>query len=176
MSNIWHTADGSSWQSIAVPANEPVPGERINAPGIRLVRFNRGTDKGVALLTSGGVRVLVNGRPVLGGFRLLEHRDEIVVGRRRLYFSAESSPTVTVFRQEPGARACTCPVCRGPIKDGMTAVQCPGCSRWFHQLEPAEGQPARRCWTFSPNCRICNHPTALGGEAVWTPLKEEANA
>jgi hypothetical protein len=106
---------------------------------------------------------------------VLEHRDEVLVGRRRFYFSNESTPAVVIFRVQPGVRPVTCPVCRGPIKDGEQAVQCPGCGRWFHQLEPAEGKPARRCWTFAAGCRICSHPTALTGEPAWRPEKEEAH-
>jgi hypothetical protein len=175
MSTVWREAAGNRWESAAVPEGRPLDGAELGVPGVRVFRFAQGGARGVGLFAGAGAPVLVNGEPLLGGFRVLEHKDEILVGRLRLYFSSESAPALVVFRAEPGARPCTCPVCRGPIKDGDTAVQCPGCSRWFHQLEPAEGRTPRRCWTFAAQCRICNHPTALTGEPVWRPEKEEAH-
>ena len=79
------------------------------------------------------------------------------------------------FPREEAARSPTCPLCRGPVRDGDRAVQCPGCGRWFHQTDAAEGKPAKPCWTYAPTCRFCNHPTALGGEHGWRPEMEEAN-
>jgi len=175
MCMVWHQADDHRWQSRWIPESIPVSGAEFHVPGVRLFRFSRGSERSVALLARPGLRVLVNGQPVVGGFRLLEHRDEVLVGRSRFYFSAEAAPVVAVFRQEPGARPCTCPVCRGVIRDGEAAVQCPGCGRWFHQIEPAEGSKGRRCWTFAQTCRVCNHPTALSGEPVWRPEKEEVH-
>jgi hypothetical protein len=175
MSMVWHEVDGNGWQSRLIPESAPLAGADFGVPGVRLVRFGRGTDRGVALLSRPGLRVLVNGQPVVGAFRILEHRDEVLVGRARFYFSAEAAPVVTVFHPEPGAKACTCPVCRGVIRDGDEAVQCPGCARWSHQIEPAAGKAARRCWTFAQTCRVCSHPTALSGEPVWRPEKEEAH-
>jgi hypothetical protein len=170
MSTLWREGDGNRWEPVGVAEAAP-----LDEPGIRVFRFGQGADKGVGLLARAGTRVLVNGHPVLGGFRVLEHRDEILAGRKRFFFSSESTPAVVVFRAQPGARPCTCPQCRGLIKDGDTAVQCPNCSRWFHQLEPGEGRSARRCWTFADKCRICNHPTSLSGEPVWRPEKEECH-
>jgi hypothetical protein len=176
MSTVWREGEGHRWLPAAVREGLPLAGQDLQAPGIQVFRFGQGPDKGVALLAWPGTKVLVNGHPLLGGFHVLEHKDEFLVGRRRFYFSSESTPAAVVFRAEPGARPCTCPVCRGVIRDGDQAVQCPNCSRWFHQLEPAEGRPGRRCWTFAAQCRICNHPTSLSGEPVWRPEKEEAHA
>jgi hypothetical protein len=170
MSTLWRECDGTRWEPLAVAEAAP-----LDEAGIRIFRFGQGADKGVGLLTRPGTRVLVNGQPVLGGFRVLEHRDEILAGHKRFYFSSESTPQVVVFRPLPGARPCTCPQCRGLIKDGDAAVQCPNCSRWFHQIEPGDGRSARRCWTFTDKCRICNHPTSLSGEPVWRPEKVEAH-
>jgi hypothetical protein len=175
MATVWREAEGRRWEAVTVPDGRPLDGAELGIPGIQVFRFGQGADRGVALLARPGTAVLVNGGPLLGGFGVLEHRDEVLVGRRRLFFSTESTPAVVVFRAQAGARPCTCPVCRGAIKDGDTAVQCPGCARWFHQLEPAEGRPARRCWTFAAGCRICNHPTALTGEPSWRPENEEAH-
>lgn len=173
MCTLWFEADSLLWQSLPILDGTPIEGEPLGAPGIQLLRFGRGPDRGVAVLARSGVSVLVNGLPIAGGMRLLEHKDEVVVGRRRFFYSSESAPAVAVFRAEASARPTTCPVCRGTIKDGVNAVRCPGCTRWYHQIEPADGQPARRCWTFAPTCRICSHPTALTGEPAWRPEVEE---
>jgi hypothetical protein len=119
-----------------------------------------------ALLVQPSVRVRVNGERVLGGIRLLNHKDEILLDARRFVFSSESTPTVVTFtlNQE---RSPICATCRGPVKSGMAVVQCPGCGRWFHQL------PAKPCWTYSDQCRFCQHPTALSAAAAWKPGKEE---
>jgi hypothetical protein len=177
MSTVWQQGEGDSWQPVPVPAGLPLRGEDLHAPGVRLFRFGRDTDRGVGLLARPGVRVLVNGQPLLGGLRVLEHRDEFLVGGRRFFFSAEAAPALVVFRATAGARPCTCPVCRGLVRDGEAAVQCPNCGRWFHQIEPADGKPGRKCWTFAPHCRICTlQPTALSGEPAWRPEHEEAHA
>jgi len=122
-----------------------------------------------------GVVARVNGRPVLGGLRVLEHKDEVTLGPLRLFYSAESTPVVIVFQPPEGARLPTCPLCRGPVRAGDQAVQCPGCGRWFHQTNAADGKPAKNCWTYAPTCRFCNHPTALGGDAGWRPEREDAH-
>jgi hypothetical protein len=173
MSRLWREAAGSAagWQPL------PVGGDSLGE-NVRVVSLGRGAEAIIGLLVRlrPGVTVRVNGRPILGGFCVLEHKDEILVGRSRVFYSAESTPEPTLFRLEPGSlRFPTCPVCRGPIKDGEQAVQCPGCGRWFHQREESEGQRAKTCWTYSPTCRFCNHPTALTGEPVWRPEMEEGH-
>ncbi len=181
MSTLWHHIDGQRWQSMPITAENPLRGEDVRVAGIQLVRYGQDSDRGVGLLVRTGIRVLVNGERVLGGFRVLEHKDEILVATpegpakmRRLFFSCEATPAVTVYRKPAGTRAVSCPVCRGALRDGDAAVQCPNCARWFHQVEPADGKPGRRCWTFAERCRICNvQPTALGGGPAWTPEKED---
>jgi hypothetical protein len=181
MSTLWHQVDSQHWQAVPVTADAPLRGEEIQTPGIEVFRYGQESERGVGLLAAAGIRVLVNGHLVLGGFHVLEHKDEILVAAmsgpqalRRLYFSCEATPTVTTYRKTPGSRAVSCPVCRGALRDGDLAVQCPNCARWFHQIEPSENSPGRRCWTFAERCRICNvQPTALTGAPVWTPEKEE---
>jgi hypothetical protein len=175
MATLWREAEDNRWEAVLVPEGRPLDGGELGVPGIQVFRFGQGGDRGVGLLARVGTAVRVNGSPLLGGFGVLEHRDEVLVGRRRFYFSSEATPAVVLFRAEAGARPVTCPVCRGSIKDGEQAVQCPGCARWFHQLDPAGGKPARRCWTFAAGCRLCGHPTALTGEPAWRPEKEEAH-
>lgn len=165
MSNIWREAPDHGWEAIPL-------GGGVEQAGIRFVPLGQG---GVGLIASAGVPVRVNGQPVPGGFRVLEHRDEILVGAARYFFSAQSVPVLTVFRHAEGARLPTCPVCRGPIRDGDQAVCCPGCGRWFHQLDAAGERREKHCWTYAPTCRFCSQPTTLTEDALWRPEKEEAH-
>jgi hypothetical protein len=158
-------------------------GRLVHAAGIEIIRYGQDSERGVGLLAKPELTVLVNGQRVLGGFRVLEHKDEILLSNPalparfvRMYFSCEATPVVTAFKKQPGTRAVSCPVCRGAIRDGDAAVQCPNCARWFHQIEPDDDKPGRRCWTFAERCRICNvQPTALTGGPVWTPEQEDAH-
>jgi hypothetical protein len=142
------------------------------AEGVRLVSAGRQPGRGVLLLVRRGVPVWVNGHPVLGGLRLLGHQDEVLVGRLRFFFSAESKPVIVPFRPSAGSRLPTCPVCRGPIREGEKAVECPGCGRWHHQADTSAHGRARHCWTYAATCRFCSHPTSLSGEPGWRPEEE----
>ena len=144
MSSIWREHTPGQWQAMPKLAHE----------GIALVEM----PGGALLLVRDSVRVRVN-----GGVRVLDHRAEILVGADRLLFSAQSAPLVTMFALAVDGRLPVCPICRGPIRDGMQAVACPGCGRWFHQLD------AKPCWTYAPTCRFCQHPTALDEAAAWRP-------
>jgi hypothetical protein len=169
MSSVWRETNGT-WQPLTIPE-----GAGVEVDGVRFLGFGAGNERGTALLLPPGMAARVNGRPVLGGLRILEHKDEVISGRSRFFYSAEATPLVVVFRREGETRSPTCPLCRGPIRDGEQAVQCPGCGRWFHQTDAAEGKPAKPCWTYAPTCRFCNHPTALGGAAGWRPETEEGH-
>jgi hypothetical protein len=168
MSCLWLEGAPGQWTPRTVPAGRPVAGEDLGVPGIALLVLPR---QGAVLLARDGVWVRVNGEVVLGGMRILEHKDEVLVEDVRVVFSQESTPVVVAFAAGAG-RAPTCPICRGPICDGMPAVQCPGCGRWFHQVE-GEGRPAKPCWTYAATCRFCQHPTAFAAEAGWRPDREE---
>jgi hypothetical protein len=170
MSSFFQEISGVAWQET------PLAGDLdLHKGSVRIVRFGEGTEGGVALLARSGVHVRINGLPVLGGIALLQHRDEILINAERFCFSAETRPVVTTFHMEPGSRGPTCPVCRGSLADGEQAVRCPGCGRWFHQIEASEGRKARSCWTYSATCRFCQHPTSLSGETAWRPEQEEAH-
>jgi hypothetical protein len=169
MSCLWVQNVPGCWTTRTVPAGKPLAGEDIGVPGIALLVLPR---QGAVLLARDGVWVRVNGEVVLGGMRILEHKDEVLVEDLRLVFSQESTPVITPFVVVAGQRPPTCPICRGPIRDGMHAVQCPGCGRWFHQQE-GDGQPARPCWTYAATCRFCQHPTAFDTESAWRPDREE---
>jgi hypothetical protein len=166
MSCIWLEGAGGAWEA------RPLAGRvlTLEEQGAALVPLPRAA----ALLVRPGVRAWVNGEPVLGGLRLLEHKDEVRLGATRLFFSVEAAPAVAAFRPAPGERVPVCPVCRGPVREGAQAVQCPGCGRWFHQLNAAGDRPAKPCWTYAPACRFCNHPTAFAAEASWRPGREES--
>jgi hypothetical protein len=174
MSCVWQeVAEG--WRPIPLPAGKVLRGADLGLDGFALYPVVQGAERGALLMAAPGSWVRVNGQPILGGARVLDHKDEILVTGGRLFFSLETTPTVVPFRIPEGTRAPTCPICRGPIKDGMAAVQCPGCARWFHQMEAAEGRPAKPCWTYAPTCRFCSHPTPFAAEAAWRPDKEEAH-
>jgi hypothetical protein len=166
MSSIWREVADNRWT--ALPIGDGAGGLAIH--GIRFVRFARGADRAHALLAMPETTVWVNGQPVLGGLRVLDHKDEVLLGTTRLFFSAESTPVAATYSPTLGTRTPTCPVCRGPVRAGERAVQCPGCSRWFHQFDAVE---AKQCWTYAATCRFCSHPTALTGEAAWRPEMED---
>ena len=164
---------------------EPVPLRFRSEPGavrssvriddLAFLEFGPATEREIVLIVPVGVRAFVNGLPVPGGLRVLAHGHEILAAGKRYSFSDESLPVVAVFRVGAGERTPTCPVCRGPIKDGENAVRCPRCSHWFYQVDGAEGKPAKPCWTYAESCRICSHPTSLSGDSVWRPDMEEAH-
>jgi hypothetical protein len=170
MSCLWLEGAAGRWTARTVPSGRPLAGEDLGLPGIALLVLPR---QGAVMLVRDGVWVRVNGEPVLGGMRILEHTDEVLIEDVRLVFSQETTPVQVSFQATAGQRAPTCPICRGPIRDGMQAVQCPGCGRWFHQID---GPPAKPCWTYAPTCRFCQHPTSFAAEAAWRPDREETLA
>jgi hypothetical protein len=163
MSTLWQQRDDRSWQSRLLPEDDVLEAD----DGLRFVRFKQGAQAGeAALLADLDTIVHVNGEPVLGGFRTLEHQDEILTAGRRFYYSAETAPVKTEFHLQGGGKPPSCPVCRRKLEEGQKAVQCPRCSRWLHEM------PERLCWSYFPNCPICKHPTALTGEPVWRPEED----
>ncbi len=135
----------------------------------QIVAFREGSRPARALIAAAGVSVRVNGAAVVGGLRVLHHKDELVVGAQQLFFSAESVPAVEVYQHDESGRRPRCPVCRAEIQDGQSVVRCPGCSRLYHQIEAGADTAAKPCWTYSPACRFCEHPTSMSGEPTWRP-------
>jgi hypothetical protein len=176
MSCVWLEVSRQGWRAVPLLAGRVLRGEELGLPGIALYGLPQGAERGALLMARPGVWVRVNGLPLLGGVRVLDHKDEILAADGRLYFSLEMTPTLTTFHVPEDGRSPTCPICRGPIKDGMAAVQCPGCGRWFHQAEAADGRAAKPCWTYAPTCRFCAHPTAFDTGAAWRPDREDAHA
>jgi hypothetical protein len=110
MSSLWRQAQRAAgtrpgWERIpwqSSPLRLPVA-----ACELLLARFGAGNEAAVALLASPGSGACVNGLPLLGGLKVLSHRDEIVAGGERFVFSEESLPQVTVFharRKETSSR------------------------------------------------------------------------
>jgi hypothetical protein len=153
-------------------AAEAAGEKREVGPGLHVVPFHDGTKPRHALVIAADASVRVNGFAVVGGLRVLQHKDELVVGTQRIFYSAESTPVVEVF-QNAAVRQPRCPVCRAELCDGQSVVRCPGCSRYYHQIGGDEVTPAKPCWTYSPVCRFCEHPTSLSGDLSWRPEMEE---
>lgn len=108
--------------------------------------------------------VTANGTPLLGGLRVLRHRDGITFRRgvRPVFYLDEDPAQVQPFPVDRAEARCS--LCRGEIRAGTTAVRCPGCGQWYHMAE-------QRCWTYNRHClnRTCRHATELNGRFSWTP-------
>lgn len=165
MSCIWLEQRQGVWQSRTLTTGRLLPGEEIGAPGIALVSLASSS----ALLAREFVRIRINGESVVAGVRMLDHRDEILIGRKLFYFSTQTAPQVVVYSATEGQRLPICGICRGPLRDGMTGVCCPGCNRWYHQQDASGELSAKPCWTYAPQCRFCKHPTAFDTEGMWQP-------
>ncbi len=147
--------------------------KRARTHGLLVIPCSAHESTNYALLTKPGNIAYVNGQRVIGGLCVLKHKDEITIGARRYFFSAESTPEVTVYRQETAARVVRCGICRGPVLDGQQVVRCPGCQRVYHQIAAEGDQPAKPCWTYSPTCKFCGHGTSLDNDALWQPEEDE---
>jgi hypothetical protein len=128
-----------------------------------LLRVSGSPQEYWVLVGDGSIRV--NGTPLAGGIRVLQHRDEIHVGENPpVYFSTERPARVEVF---PGAeRPIRCPRCRLEIRPGDLAVQCGRCRIWHHEHEEY------RCWTYpeAETCAACQvQPNTLDEGLSWFP-------
>ncbi len=136
----------------------------LHARSARLVQTQRGGKKTWALVTGAGCDALVNGRAIPAGLAVMNHRDEIVAGDERFFFSAESLASVEPF---PGAaREVLCGCCQIPIATGSPAVSCPNCNVWCHQ---DEGENGSACYTYSDQCKFCSCETRLDAVLTWAP-------
>ncbi len=95
--------------------------------------------------------VLVNGRPVPAGIRVLAHRDQIHVGMSGWWFSAEDPSHIEPF---PGGEVQLCPRCRLKIDKETPSVHC-ACGAWFHRSERLP------CFDYAANCPVCHRETTL---------------
>jgi len=126
--------------------------------GARIERLSGG-EAGAVLIAEPGMRLYVNGRPLPGGLRVLQDRDEIRVGQERCYYRASEALTVEPYAGE----AATCPRCSGALRPGTAAVRC-RCGAWFHQAADLA------CFTYGATCPLCGGATQLEAEP-WDPAE-----
>ena len=136
------------------PVAVPLTAEPLPLGGAALCR--RG-DKTV-LFVPPGVPILVNGRPVPAGIRVLAHRDQLHTAAGAWWFLAEDAPVVVPF---PGSPADVCPRCRQHFLAQSPAVRC-ACGNWYHQAADLG------CFTYSATCSICKRPTTLEEAAAFS--------
>ncbi|MBX7168104.1 MAG: hypothetical protein K1X74_17345 [Pirellulales bacterium] len=175
MSSIWfqRTSDGP-YEAVALEGGTDlaaVAGAAVR--GLRLATSSAGR---FALLAPGANKVQVNGQPVIGGIRVLGHRDELTLGDGHIvYFSDETLAVVGRFASTDGQAPPRCPVCRRDVVHGQWIVTCPRCGRVYHQAVDNTDPAAKACWTYREVC-LCGHPTGLTEDAVWRPDKELSHA
>jgi hypothetical protein len=174
MSSLWYQAGGGAdlaWRAIGVDAEIVDLRTTLELP-LRITKFGgREGSHDVALLVRGRPAAWINGRPVLGGMKILAHRDELLIDGRPLFYSDESVPVVRSFELADNQRRPRCAVCRQNVENGQSIVECPRCGRVFHQIAASANCEAKLCWTYRPAC-LCLHPTHMDPDAVWRPEKE----
>jgi hypothetical protein len=145
----------------------PVANNKATEPQVRsprLIQTHCGGKKTWALVAGAGCDARVNGRAIPAGLAVLDHRDAILAGDERFFFSAESLASVEPF---PGAaRPVHCGRCKLPIAMGSPAVSCPNCNVWYHQDESPEGSA---CYTYAEQCGFCSCETRLDAVLAWAP-------
>ncbi len=172
MATFWEQQEGR-FESIAL--EDVASGTKSHAIAqerqhrFRIVSFRNGRRPGFALIAKAETPVLVNGAPVIGGLRILRHKDEMLSGSQRMFFSAEAQPVMQIYEPEESGRPVRCPVCRSELRAGDSIVRCPGCQRAYHQAADAGESAAKRCWTYAAECRFCQHPTSMSGRPSWRP-------
>ena len=117
----------------------------------------------VLLTGRSGRETRVNGLPLSLGIRILADRDEIrIEGAGTVFLSTERLARIEPLPE--GGPPKHCPRCHLPIQVGTLAVQCPGCSLWYHQ------QGEYPCWAYKGQpCGRCASPTELDAGFRWTP-------
>jgi hypothetical protein len=122
-----------------------------------------------AALVSGTTAVLlVNGQPALD-VTLLEERDEIAVGGRRLYYGARRALPVGPYAEAPGAAAQErCVRCSRLFESADAVIPCPACSSLHHEGAAASGEQLR-CWSHDGRCGACRR---LREGLLWSPDPE----
>ena len=182
MAHVWHkNMQTEQWTPIALTAEayhlsggglsllEGVSAEEAISPlAIRICRPDASVERWV-LMTDQGTGVIVNGRKLPLGIRVLRERDELVVNDSkrprpaRFFFSMErpiQSERFVGCNEQP----IHCPRCRQPIEQNQMVVCCSQCGTWHHQIE--DELP---CWTYSSTCAMCDRPTELTADYRWTP-------
>jgi len=131
--------------------------------GIFLVQAQR-PDAVWLMMAPPGSGAKVNGEALFLGIHALRDKDEIrLPDGQRVFFSTQDPAHVQPF---PGiGHAAFCPRCKQEITDGTPSVRCPNpkCGIWHHE----EGD--MNCWTYGAHCALCEHPSDLDTEVLWTP-------
>jgi hypothetical protein len=156
MAHLWvedDTADGE-WGVFPL-----VAGAAVIDPWLRLEYAT--TPEGTHWVLFGAPRVCVNGNPLAAGIVVLRDRDEVLVGKRRYFFSTETLAVGEVYGG--GDQRAFCPRCKLEIAAGTPVVRCPGCGVRHHESETYP------CWTYAEHCTMCDYPTALDAGFRWTP-------
>ena len=175
MATLWKESDSGTTDGFQpMPITDGLLQDKSQAGEVRIFPLRDANRPSHVLVAAHPQGVLVNGVRIVGGLKTLKHRDEICFGGQRLFYSSETTPVVEVYSHEGTGRRPRCPICRAEILDGESIVRCPGCTRVYHQCvandENATDEAGEKpCWTYSPNCRFCEHPTSLSGEPTWRP-------
>jgi hypothetical protein len=156
------SCEGGMLQLGSAPEGHGGDGGSPAAPAI-LLRVGANPQERWVLVGDESIRV--NGTPLTGGIRVLDHQDEIHIGEEApVYFSADRPARVVPF--PGGERPIRCPRCRQEIRPGDLAVQCGRCGIWHHECEEY------RCWTYpqAETCAACRvQPNTLDEGPSWFP-------
>jgi len=144
---LWNS-ETDQWQAEQAPPGEPFP------VGCQAILLPLGGDRWGLLARD---EVVVNGVPALP-LRLLADKDEILINREIIFFSAESGAEVVPF-PAPEREVC-CGRCKGKLQAGEFAAQCLRCKVWHHQTQELP------CWTYGATCSSCDCSTKGG---AWRP-------
>jgi len=173
MAHLWIATD-RQWavlplegDAFALTASPPQPvrrplGENEALSSLVLVPTRAAEDPTWVVIAGPASGVSINGVPLVSGIRAIVDRDEIRVGGNgNVYFSTERLARIEEF---PGsAQTSYCPRCQQEISTGTTAVRCPGCGVWHHEVEELN------CWTYAEVCALCAQSTDLNAGFQWTP-------
>jgi hypothetical protein len=112
------------------------------------------------LLAPPGSAVLVNGKRLVHGSHVLEHRDEVADADGVVaYFSTEDSPEAVRY----AGPAAKCGRCHVSIALDSLAIKC-SCGVWYHH-----GKPSCFAYGDDPRCVSCRRATRLDGSGLWSP-------
>ncbi len=164
----WHffplPLSGLDLLSLFLPAEATRNVEAVDSACVpQVIAFHVGAVERWAVVAVGDAQLRVNGWPLgAPGIRVLDHKDEISLpALGSVFFSAEKLATVRPFAGAP--RAVFCGRCRNEVTAGQESVSCPGCGVVFHMRESSP------CFTYTPECNLCGHPTALDAGLLWAP-------
>lgn len=172
MPMLWRQTASHEWLATPLALSAaPLPIE-VGGVEVQLLTWGRGAQRKIGLLTPRDVDVWISGSRVIGRLATIDHRDEILIGRERVFLSTESQPIVSVYAPSDESRRPKCPVCRTEIAAGQSIIGCPQCGRIHHYQEANGDKPEKKCWTYHPTCQ-CGHSTSLDGSGVWRPSAAE---